>query len=228
LYIKWIVLILIFVHMRILVVSATALELKPLMDALSHQENTELKVNGNIIEFLHTGVGMTQTAYALTKALNQSYDLVINAGIAGSFYRGIMVGEVVQVVSECITEMGAEDGDVFLEFAKLNLPGTNVYSNSLHKQTPCLDELKKVLGATVNKVHGNEDSINRLLKQFDVEVETMEGAAVALVCEQEKIPYIQLRAISNYVTKRNRDAWDIPLAVKNLNDTLLSVLKELE
>ena len=80
----------------------------------------------------------------------------------------------------------------------------------------------------MNKVHGNEESIDRLLKQFDVEVESMEGAAVALVCEQENIPYIQLRGISNYVTKRNRDAWDIPLAVKNLNDTLHSILKELE
>lgn len=214
--------------MKILVVSATEPEVRPLADKLAMKEEGIYSVNENTVEFLYTGVGMTQTAYMLTKKLRSPYDLVINAGIAGSFYRGIKVGEVVQVVSECITEMGAEDGDVFLEFEKLNLPGTNQYTNSLHKQTPALEGLKKVLGATVNKVHGNEENIDRLLKQFDVEVESMEGAAVALVCEQENIPYIQLRAISNYVTKRNRDAWDIPLAVKNLNDTLFSVLKEIE
>ena len=45
----------------------------------------------------------------------------------------------------------------------------NTFSNSLHKQTPTLDGLKKVLGATVNKVHGNEESIDRLLIHNDQE-----------------------------------------------------------
>jgi futalosine hydrolase len=214
--------------MRILIVSATIFELQPLLDELGVKSTQTAKLNGHEIHFLHTGVGMVQTAYALTKELKNKYDLVINGGIAGSFYRGIRVGEVVQVISDCMVEMGAEDDEEFIRFNELNLPGKNTFSNSSHITTNTLDELKKVMGATVNKVHGNENSISLLLKRFDVEVESMEGAAVALVCEQENIPYLQIRAISNYVTKRNRDAWDIPQAIKNLNTALLNILNEIE
>jgi len=31
------------------------------------------------------------------------------------------------------------------------------------------------------------------------------------------VPCMQIRAVSNYVEKRNRDAWQIGLAIKNLN-----------
>lgn len=213
--------------MQILIVSATVFEVQPLLDHFAAKQNEPAKQGQHRIDFLHTGVGMTQTAYALTKKLSNTYDLVINAGIAGSFYRGIMVGEVVQVISDCIVELGAEDDEEFLKFDELKLPGKNTFSNSSHITTNTLDELKKVMGATVNKVHGNENNISLLLKRFDVEVESMEGAAVALVCEQEQIPYLQIRAISNYVTKRNRDAWDIPQAIKNLNTTLVNILNEL-
>jgi futalosine hydrolase len=213
--------------MRILIVSATVFELQPLLDELGVKNGQAVKHRSHEVHFLHTGVGMTQTAYALTKELRNSYNLVINAGIAGSFYRGIKVGEVVQVISDCIVELGAEDDEEFIPFKDLSLPGKNTFSNSSHLITATLDELKKVMGATVNKVHGNENSISLLLKRFDVEVETMEGAAMALVCEQEQVPYLQIRSISNYVTKRNRDAWDIPLAIKNLNTALLQLLNEI-
>jgi futalosine hydrolase len=214
--------------MRILIVTATVFELQPLLDELTVKDNQAVKHKGHELHFLHTGVGMTQTAYALTKELRSAYDLVLNAGIAGSFYRGIRVGEVVQVISDCMVEMGAEDDEEFIHFRDLNLPGKNTFSNSSHITTNTLDELKKVMGATVNKVHGNEHSISLLLKRFDVEVESMEGAAVALVCEQETVPYLQIRAVSNYVTRRDREAWDIPLAIKNLNTTLLNILNEIE
>jgi futalosine hydrolase len=36
-----------------------------------------------------------------------------------------------------------------------------------------------------------------------------------------QIPCIQLRSISNYVEPRNRSNWNIPLAIKALNDYLL-------
>jgi futalosine hydrolase len=49
----------------------------------------------------------------------------------------------------------------------------------------------------------------------------MEGAAVFYVAQQEKIPALQIRAISNLVEKRNKDNWDIPLAIKNLNEWLI-------
>jgi futalosine hydrolase len=52
----------------------------------------------------------------------------------------------------------------------------------------------------------------------------MEGAAVAYVCERFDVPWVQIRAISNMVEPRNRSAWDIPLAIKNLHFEVLNYL----
>jgi futalosine hydrolase len=39
------------------------------------------------------------------------------------------------------------------------------------------------------------------------------------------VPCIQIRAVSNYVERRNRDNWQIGLAIKNLNIFALEFLK---
>jgi len=51
----------------------------------------------------------------------------------------------------------------------------------------------------------------------DPVTESMEGAAFFYACKQAGVPCLQIRAVSNYVEKRNRDAWQIGLAIKNLN-----------
>jgi futalosine hydrolase len=53
----------------------------------------------------------------------------------------------------------------------------------------------------------------------------MEGAAFHFACLQEKIPFLQLRCISNYVEVRDKSKWNIPLAVKNLNQVLVEVVE---
>ena len=40
----------------------------------------------------------------------------------------------------------------------------------------------------------------------------------------ENMNFLQLRSISNYVEERNKANWDIPLAIKNLNDKLSEVI----
>ena len=55
----------------------------------------------------------------------------------------------------------------------------------------------------------------------------MEGAAFFYVCLQEKIPFLQIRSISNYVEKRNKSNWNIPLAIDNLNVVLLDIINSL-
>lgn len=42
-----------------------------------------------------------------------------------------------------------------------------------------------------------------------------------------EVPCLQLRAISNYVEKRNRDAWEIELALSNLAEETLRTLNKL-
>jgi futalosine hydrolase len=54
----------------------------------------------------------------------------------------------------------------------------------------------------------------------------MEGAAFFYACARVELASIQLRAISNWVEPRNRDAWNIPLAISNLNQSLAQLLSE--
>jgi futalosine hydrolase len=53
----------------------------------------------------------------------------------------------------------------------------------------------------------------------------MEGAAFFYVCEQTKTSCLQIRAISNVVERRNRENWQIELAIKSLNDTLIKLFE---
>ena len=79
----------------------------------------------------------------------------------------------------------------------------------------------------MNTVHGNESSIAKIKERLNPQVETMEGAAFLMVCQKEKIPALQLRAISNYVELRNKENWNVALALKNLHDVVFMVLNQL-
>jgi futalosine hydrolase len=175
---------------------------------------------------LITGVGMTATAFALGRHLaTNHYDLAINLGIAGSFDRNIPLGEVVEVVQDTFTELGAEDDTRFITLDDLGF-GQTVYKTEarLANYLP-QHKLWQVTGATVNTVHGEESSIARLHQRSAPQLESMEGAAFFYACEQAGVRALQIRAVSNYVEKRNRDAWKIGLAVKNLNTFAEELLK---
>ncbi len=193
--------------MRPLIVAATDAEIAPSIDFLKRLQ----------IPYLTTGVGMTATAYQLGKSITQIRpDYILNVGIGGALDKDIPLGTVVQVTKDSFSELGAEDGELFLPIEELGF-GKSVFIPS----TPSLaspPQLALHTGITVNTVHGNEQSILLLKARLSsATIETMEGAAVFFVSEAENIPCLQIRAISNYVEKRNRQAWEIPLAIKNLN-----------
>jgi futalosine hydrolase len=217
---------------RFLVVAATKAEALPLLNqfSITMQEETGMFVNevspGNV-SVLITGVGMVNTAYYMGRYAGSEFDHVINVGICGSFNRKIKIGEVVNVVSDTISEMGAETEDEFIHFAELNLGGTNIYHNRTRYSYKPLNSLKKVSGITVNTVHGNEESIRRVMDEFHPTVETMEGAAFLRCCETFK-SYYQVRGVSNYVEKRDRGKWDIPLAINNVNEFVIKMIHTME
>jgi futalosine hydrolase len=55
----------------------------------------------------------------------------------------------------------------------------------------------------------------------------MEGAALHYVCREANIPFIQVRAISNYVGERNKEHWKIKEAIDSLNEHLLKYVEKL-
>ena len=172
------------------------------------------------LPILITGMGMVNTAINLTRELNENnYDLVINMGISGSFSDEIKTGDVVEVIEDCFSGIGFEDGESFSEFSDFDI--------KIKYKVEGKTSLRKVRGVTVNTVHGNENSINNIVERLHPDIESMEGAAVFKVCEEMKIPCIQIRSISNKVERRNKESWNLPLAISNLNIEVEKIISTL-
>ena len=84
--------------------------------------------------------------------------------------------------------------------------------------------LLTVNAITVNTTSGTAERISKLENLFDPDIESMEGAAFYFCCMHMHLPCFQLRSISNYVEKRNKANWNIPLAVEQLNIALQKII----
>lgn len=220
--------------MKILIVAATKFEINPLLEQVeinAFAENSRvIKCSYKKLEIdcLITGVGMVATAFYTAKMLDETYDMALNMGICGTFNVNLEIGTVINIYEDCLAEMGAEDGSKFLSMEDLKLEAITKISNKEQGAlSQVVDLLPKVNAITVNKVHGHEKSIKNTFERFHPIVESMEGAAFMFACEQERIPYLQIRAVSNVVEKRNRDRWNIPLAIENLNKKIMEFLDNL-
>ena len=216
--------------MHLLIVSATVFEITPFLKEIN--AHTEDKIfsshtyKQNTIDVLLTGVGIAHTSFYLGKHLTDKYDLVINAGICGSFVNKVSIGDVVRIDEDCFADLGAEDNENFLSLEELNLPGTYYVTNENTFDNNIFNKLQAVKGATVNTTHGNTFSIAKFTQYSKAEVESMEGAAFLFACNQTKVSCIQIRSISNYVEKRDKGKWNIPLAISNLNTVLIAFINQ--
>ena len=224
--------------MHLLIVAATPFEIQPIQDYLAaHFEQVaeyHFQKNEVEIQILITGVGMVSTAFSLGHVLAKNkFHLVINAGIAGAFNRSLQIGDVVQVVSEQFGDLGVEEKDgSFTDLFDMGLLGNEQppFKNGLllNIGSENFSFLPTSKGLTVNKVHGSEASIKAVLEKYDVDVESMEGAAFFYACLLAEVPFLQIRSISNYVEPRNREGWDLPKAITNLNEVLVEIVQVLQ
>jgi futalosine hydrolase len=223
--------------MNILIVSATWLEVKLLADELEFIEESShilrhYRLDEIKIDILISGIGTTFTAFHLTNTLrDEKYNLVINIGIAGSLIRELSIGDVVAVVSDEFADLGIEKEDEFLTLFETGFMDSNEFpfEQGILKSSDCngLIHLKKVRGITTNKSHGRASSIAEIKSKFAAQVESMEGAVVFFVSNWLGVNCCQIRAISNFVEPRDSSQWNIPLALENLNEAVLDVLKKL-
>jgi futalosine hydrolase len=189
------------------------------------------------ISLLVTGVGSVSTAWAMKQwiSVNDKPDLAINGGIAGSYNPGIIAGDVVMPVSDCFADAGVEDGDTFLTLPEAGLSNANEfpYSNGqILGDKVYIDRMKDLVkpvrAITVNTATGSATTRNKLIKKFNPDIETMEGATFFYICVRENIPFLALRAISNMVEPRNKSTWKIELALDKLSEMVDRILLTLE
>ncbi|MEO8770266.1 MAG: futalosine hydrolase [Ferruginibacter sp.] len=207
--------------MNILYVAATEFEIAPFLKQKP------------AADFLITGVGVPLAIYHITKRLQQiDYDLVIQAGIAGSFTTSQPLGKVVFVNKDNFADIGISEKNIFSSMFEKGFMDENEFpftKSWLENPEKLMDlfPLEKMNAVTVNMVTDNADHINMLKSKFHAQLETMEGAALHFTCLLEKIPFIQLRSISNYVGERDKTKWEMKKAIENLNKTLLNITEHL-
>ncbi len=221
--------------MILTIVAATPFEIDPFLHYLKeHFKEKEaflFERNELTVQVLVTGVGIPFTALSLGHYFSkQKPVLAINAGIAGAFNLNLKIGEVVNVVSERFGDLGVEEADgTFTNVHELGLINANEapFQNGALNNPKAIEHqfLPPANGLTVNKIHGNSSSIKAVRLKYNADLESMEGAAFFLACLMSKIDFIEIRAISNYVEPRNKENWNIPLAIENLNEVLIEMVK---
>ena len=177
---------------------------------------------------------MVATAAWCSRVLAASpYDFALNLGVCGSFDPALPPGTVVQIRSDRIAELGAEDGDGFLTAQELKLVGDHEFPytsgrlvNLAPPDNPALRQLPAVDAITVNTVHGNAGAIAAVRERFHPQVESMEGAAFMYACMIHGLRHAQVRAVSNLVEQRNRGAWRLAEAIDSLGRTALGILDQ--
>ena len=113
--------------MNLLITAATWNEIKPLEKSLQEADAVG-KLHDHSIEICVTGIGGIQTAYHLGKILSTGkWDLAIQLGICGSFKKEFPIGTTVNVVEEFFADLGAEDGENFLDAFEMGLLDLNKF-----------------------------------------------------------------------------------------------------
>lgn len=208
--------------MRVLIVAATKKEVGNLISENSflQQKNCFVFKSDNLhIDLVITGVGMVATAFLTTKFLSENkYDFAINIGICGSYKRSLEIGEVVFVSEDSAPEIGKIENESFIPIFDMGLVDENDFpfeNGFIKNQEFNFLKAKNVKGATVSIIDNDRYLSGYINHKADIE--TMEGFAFMYVAKTLQVPFAQIRAVSNFVAKRDEAEWNIPLATANLS-----------
>ena len=211
--------------MNILLIAATAKEIEPFFE---YYRNTKKPQN---IDILITGIGLTATTYRLLKQLQlKRPGLVIQAGVAGCFDRKIPLGTVVAVKRETIADQSVIELKKLKTLFDLQLIPHDQFpfkKGWLENNNETLKKLKlkRVNAISVNEITTSKQRVRFYEASFQPAIESMEGAALHYTCLMEKIPFIQLRSISNYIAERDKTKWDMKRSIINLNKALIHLVE---
>lgn len=220
-----------------LIVVATAPEAPEALEAPATQ--SLLQAPGALrARVVISGVGAVSAALSTAQALAQApASLVISAGIGGAYPgSGLRPGDLAVSSEMVLADLGAWDGDTFLDLAAL---GLSTEPDAAHyARFPAWEGARAFAGRvgaaygpllTLSSVTGSQAGAQALVARFPGALtEGMEGAGVAQAAHRAGVPALELRAVSNPVGPRDRAAWQIAQALAALRRGLSEGLGLLE
>ncbi len=217
--------------MRVIITAATNLEL----DGCAKKASQVFKKSKLKISFHATGIGMLASGVKLTQlATTHKPDLMIQMGIAGSYSKTEPLGKVIVVASESIADLGVRENGTFKD----------LFETVFHKENEAPFKKRKLInqgikkvnllksdsaaGVTINEITTSPKRIKEIIEAHNPVLESMEGAALHYVGGITKTPFIQIRAVSNYVGERNKAKWKLKESIDQLEAYVLTYLATLE
>jgi futalosine hydrolase len=217
--------------MNIVLVAATKKEIQPMLTYLN--ERIYLRKHQRV-ETVITGVGMMNTTYALAKYFaREKPTLAIQAGIAGTLHPIFAPGMVVSVREDMLGDLGVMENNVWKDVFDLGLAEENTapyFQKRLinpHRELLHKLQLECVRSISVNEISTQAHAICQIREKYMPVIETMEGAAFHYVCLMEKIPFVQIRGISNMVGERDKSCWKINESIQALNAVLIKFINQI-
>ncbi|MEU2667873.1 futalosine hydrolase [Streptomyces sp. NPDC007164] len=176
------------------------------------------------------GPGAAAASAAFGLASDEGYGLVISAGIGGGFAGVAPVGSLVVADRIGAADLGAETATGFVPVTELGFGRTwHLPPQSLVRATAAATGALTGDILTVSTVTGSADRAAALLAAHPrAAAEAMEGFGVAEAAELVGLPVLEIRAVSNAVGPRDRDAWRIGDALAALTGAFGKLVPVLE
>ena len=186
------------------------------------------------VGFHESGIGLLASSVSLMKMfVQETPSVIIQVGIAGCFDKKIPLGKVFIVKDDFAGDIGVVENKQWKDLfdLKLDKPNDAPYEKK-SLPNPWINQynllkLPAKKGVTVNTITTDKNKIELYSKRYKATLESMEGAALHYIGRDLNIPFIQLRAVSNYIGERNKAKWNMQEAIYNLNETLLQYLDAL-
>lgn len=212
--------------MQLLLCASTEFEIRPAMNYIRDEKLQN-------IDILISGVGMMATTYSLAKKIfDKRPDFILQAGVAGCLNEQLPLSKIVLVENENIGDLGVEENNQFNTLFDLKLLEKNFFPWKNGKLANDIEVLKTtgltiVDGVTVNEITTSTERMAYYKNKLNASVESMEGAALHYVALQEKIPFLQMRSLSNFVGERDKSKWVMDIAIANLNIELKRIIAKI-
>lgn len=213
---------------HILLVFPTPLEAKDILEEFNEEQKYYyVHKNYSNIHLYITGAGIPNTCFSLGKIYDTFYDNVIQFGICGSLDIQLPLGSVVRITEDVFCEMGSEVNNQFTMADELDIGIQTIFHEKLSTNLPVfLEKIPRAKGITINTLYAYGPLFYARQRRFPfAKVESMEGAAF-FMCNQHRPNVLQFRSVSNEAGIRDKNHWNIPLALKNLHLLVHQIIQE--
>jgi len=191
---------------------------------------------------LHTGIGPTSTAISLTRHLEHNTpQAVLMIGCGGSYPNsGLQIGDLALATEEVFGDLGVMTAQGFLSLEEMEIPVNPPPVQRIQLDTPLREKVDNLLQSlakdqqkqlrcgpfvTVSSCSGHPHLSQDLEKRTGGICENMEGAAAAQVCSLYRLPFLELRGISNPTGTRDPQQWNLKSGTEAAQWGLLKILE---